>query len=290
MFAPSLRSHVEAQWSSPLPRPAQGFSSPSAAANELESFQTKLAGFAPITLSQMNSVALLDRVESKYLLTTPMLLDGLESLRDFYTVLEVEGQRLNRYRTLYFDTDDFALYMRHHAGARDRYKVRSREYVESHCTFLEVKHKTNRRRTVKSRVATQEMVTALSGEPAHFVSDACPYGADQLAPRLWNNYHRVTLVNGRGGERLTLDLGLTFTWEGQTVSLPGLVIAEVKQQGRRADSPFTLWTAGRRLRPTGFSKYCMGASLLYPELKANRFKASYRHLARLLQGVPNVYH
>ena len=31
--------------------------------------------------------------------------------------LEVAGLRLNRYRTLYFDTHDFAMYHRHHMGA-----------------------------------------------------------------------------------------------------------------------------------------------------------------------------
>ncbi len=38
------------------------------------------------------------------------------------------------------------------------------------------------------------------------------------------------------------------------------------------------------VRSTGFSKYCMGVSLLYPDVKHNNFKAKQRLVARLTQG------
>ena len=211
------------------------------------------------------------------------LLDALATLRNEYAVLEIDGRRVNRYRTLYFDTDDFALYHRHQAGALNRYKVRAREYVESQLSFLEVKHKTNKQRTVKSRVGTPALVTEIRDEQAHFVEDLCPYAAATLAPRLWNHYNRVTLVGLHSKERLTVDLGLAFEWEGEEVRLPGLVIVEAKLPARRSVSPFVAWAAGQHLRATGFSKYCIGTSLLYPEVKSNHFKRTHRHVARLLQ-------
>ena len=38
------------------------------------------------------------------------------------------------------------------------------------------------------------------------------------------------------------------------------------------------------VRDTSFSKYCMGVSLLYPDVKHNKFKAQQRLVARLMQG------
>ncbi len=255
-----------------------------------QSLHTRLAAFAPIALQQMNNVALLDRVESKYVLHMETLLPGLDVLRNDYAVLEIDGRRINHYRTLYFDTEDFALYRRHQAGALNRYKVRSREYVESQLSFLEVKHKTNKKRTVKSRVTTPELVTEISGEPAHFLSDVCPYESETLHPQLWNRYTRMTFVNRHSPERLTIDIGLSFEWEGRTVGLPGIVIVEVKRPAFNAPSPFVSWAQSRHLRSNAFSKYCVGMSLLNPELKANRFKSSHRLIASLLQGDSYVAH
>jgi hypothetical protein len=42
------------------------------------------------------------------------------------------------------------------------------------------------------------------------------------------------------------------------------------------------------IRKTGFSKYCVGVSLLYPEIKHNRFRAAHRLIARLSNGGFNV--
>lgn len=255
-----------------------------------QSLQSRLAAFAPIGLQQMNNVALLDRVESKYVMHMETLLPGLDVLRKDYAVLEIDGRRVNHYRTLYFDTDDFALYRRHQAGALNRYKVRSREYIESQLSFLEVKHKTNKKRTVKSRVTTPSLVTEISGEPAHFVGDVCPFESETLHPKLWNRYTRMTFVNLHSPERLTIDIGLTFEWEGKTVGLPGIVIVEVKRPAFNAPSPFVAWAQSRHLRGNAFSKYCVGMSLLNPALKANRFKSSHRLIASLLQGDFHVAH
>ncbi len=64
------------------------------------------------------------------------------------------GKRLNHYRTLYFDTPDFELYLLHVNGRADRYKVRSREYTDTHLSYLEVKHRTPKDRTIKERLST----------------------------------------------------------------------------------------------------------------------------------------
>ena len=76
-----------------------------------------LSRFAPTTLAEMDAVALLNRTDTKYLLTTSRLGALLEALAGEYLVLEIGGARLHHYQTLYFDTPDFALFRRHHAGA-----------------------------------------------------------------------------------------------------------------------------------------------------------------------------
>jgi hypothetical protein len=87
----------------------------------------QLNAFDSISLAELNSVALLDRVEVKYLLPARALECLLPQLQSSYAVLVVAGQHQNHYRTLYFDTPDLAMYRRHHMGARNRYKVRSRQ-------------------------------------------------------------------------------------------------------------------------------------------------------------------
>jgi hypothetical protein len=211
----------------------------------------------------------------------------LAELRDTYRILIVAGRPLSRYRTLYFDTDDLALYRRHHAGAPDRYKVRAREYVDSRAAFLEVKHSTGGRRTVKRRISTEELVTALTPQAADFLAETCPYAADDLTAALWNSYTRITLVSKLRAERVTLDLDLAFVREADRAGFPGIVVAEVKYQGERHVSDFGRLMRAYHVRVTSFSKYCMGVSVLYPDVKHNKFKAKQRLVARLAQGADN---
>lgn len=240
-----------------------------------------LAAFEPITLAQMDGATLLDRSEIKYVLPQRLLLPALAELRDAYGVLVVAGQPLSRYRTLYFDTDDLAIYRRHHAGAPERYKVRAREYVESHASFFEVKHKVGGRHTIKSRIPTQSLVTSLTPQTADFLAAASPYSADELIASLWNHYTRITLVSKHRAERVTIDLDLSFVRDGEQVAMPGIVVAEIKYSGLRQGSEFIRLMREKHMHDTSFSKYCMGVSLLYPDVKHNRFKAKQRLVAQL---------
>ena len=249
----------------------------------------------PISLAELGSKALLDRVETKYAMPQAMLPSVLAAIGPHYFVLEVEGQRLNHYRTLYYDTADFAMYRRHHVGAGDRYKVRARQYVESQVAFLEIKHRTKKKRTVKSRIRTTELVTHLADGPAglaaEFVDEHCPYTAEDLAPRLWNSYTRITLASKSACERVTLDLDLSFDGAGQRLDLPGIVIAEVKQGAHAGKSDFVSLMRQRGVRKTGFSKYCLGVSLLHPEVKHNHFRTLQRLVAKIMSAGGNYgYH
>jgi hypothetical protein len=253
---------------------------------DLHTLRWLLDTFEPITLAQLDEAALLDRSEIKYVLPQSLLAPVLAELRDAYRVLIVgAGQPLSRYRTLYFDTPDLTLYRRHHAGAPNHYKVRAREYVDSCAAFLEVKHKVGERHTIKSRIPTDGLVTTLTPQAADFLAGACPYLADELAACLWNHYTRITLVSKRRAERVTLDLNLTYVRGAEHARLPGIVVAEVKHQGALNASEFARLMRARHVRGTSFSKYCMGVSWLFPDVKHNKFKAKQRLVARLAQGM-----
>lgn len=209
----------------------------------IQTLPTLLAPFAPITLAEMQDVALLDRIETKYVMHAQTLLDILSAVQPYYRVLSVAGELLARYQTLYYDTADFALYHSHHAGLSNRYKVRTREYVDSALAFLEVKHKTNKNRTVKQRLPIAQpmpnFAEADSDDLAAFLHNNTPYPVQALHPVLWNRYWRITLVGKQTLERITLDVDLRFFWQDQQQQIPHLIIAEVKQAGRHQPSPFT---------------------------------------------------
>jgi hypothetical protein len=255
--------------------------------NSLLNFARLLHRFESIGLDGLDAVALPDRIDIKYVLTAQQLYGVLPSLAGHYWVLDIDGVRLNRYQTLYFDTADFRLYLRHHAGRRTRYKVRSRQYVDTSCSFLEVKLKTNKNRTLKSRISTPEFVTRLTPETDDFMQACYPFDAQCLEPKLRNDFLRVTLVGTCLQERLTLDLGLRFGYDGCSAALPGIAVAEVKQVDLNRDSAFIRCMRAAGVHPTGFSKYCIGVSMLCRDVKHNNFKPKLRLVHKLMRGDDN---
>jgi hypothetical protein len=226
-----------------------------------------LSRMAPITLGQLDAVALLDRVDTKFLLTASQLAEILPRLSHEYRVLDVAGRRLHQYRTLYFDTSDLDLYRMHDAARAVRHKVRSRAYVDSGLAFFEIKSKTNTRRTVKHRLATPELVTDMTPEARSFVTAHLGRRAASLQPTLSNDFLRVTLVDKRQTERLTLDLNIQFDCDGRTAVLPGIVIAELKQSGAGQRSAFGDAMRRARIGPSSISKYCVGVRLLVSDIE-----------------------
>lgn len=157
----------------------------------LQSLLPLLERYEPISLAQTDSVALMSRTDTKYVISMPQLRALLASLSDDYRMLKVEGVRLNHYRTLYFDTQDLELY--YHMGRSERYKVRSRAYLDSGVSFLEVKHRTSKGLTVKARMSTDGLLTQLRPEASRFVYEHMPRDACPLQAALWNEFSRITL-------------------------------------------------------------------------------------------------
>jgi hypothetical protein len=231
-----------------------------------------MAAYHPITLKEMDAVSLMNRTDTKYVLHVDQLAQALTELSDRYRVLEISRRRIHAYQNLYFDTTNFELFIQHHRGMRDRYKVRCREYADSGLTYLEIKRKNNRNRTIKSRLRTSEFIEDARNHPGDFLPENYPYSQQDLNPVLWNQFHRITLVSTHTIERLTLDINLGFSDGWNQFGLPGIAVAEIKQDGFSIHSDFLRQMRAFGIQMQRFSKYCMGITMFYPSLKANNFK------------------
>ena len=101
-----------------------------------------------ITLDQMRDVKLMNRIDTKYILSYDEVLQLLEAAAaNNYFVQIIDGVRACRYETLYYDTSDREMFVVHHNRKLTRQKLRTRTYVESGISFFEIKNKSNRGRT-----------------------------------------------------------------------------------------------------------------------------------------------
>jgi hypothetical protein len=237
--------------------------------------------FTKITLNEMDEVKLMNRVDTKFAFSFSQLESILIAIKDSYKILEIEGTRMPFYESLYFDDEDFKFYNDHYIGKVDRFKVRFRKYVESNLSFLEVKHKI-KGRTKKSRITAKEIGQSLTEDQQLFLEKILNSDIE-LVPKLWNSFHRITLVNNDIKERLTLDFDLTFKWDDQEVKLDNLVIAELKQEVVNRNSPFYAHMKKMVIRPYRLSKYCLGTLEVYGtgNMKYNRFKEKLRKLRNI---------
>ena len=255
--------------------------------------QDILQQFAPISLSEMESVKLMNRIDTKYVISMQTLPALLQMAEENYFVQEIAGKRTGDYDTTYYDTEDLDMYIRHHDRQLVRQKIRVREYVESRLFFLEIKRKNNKGRTKKKRIAlpSAQLTADMIGqgkEPIRvdaFIAKKSRYLYEQISPRLRTQFTRITLVNKQKTERLTIDtlLGFTNIRSGVHVSCPELVIIELKRDGNQP-SPMIGITQQLRIKPLKISKYCIGTALTTPEVKQNRFKAKIRKINKLING------
>ncbi len=249
----------------------------------VESVRTLAHARQPISLAELGESALMERVDTKYVMTLANALEIINGLPASYRVLEVGGRRLCRYHTRYFDTADFALYHAHHAGRVPRHKVRLRCYVESEVRFLELKRRNNRGVTTKARVAADAHMNvgaSLSAMRSALLDFPSGIALDALRPVLDVDYLRVTFVETERVERVTLDLDLRMSIGDRSAATPALAVLEVKQGGARRSAAHAM-ALSLHSRPLSFSKYCIGVALLQPGVKTNNYRATLRQLDAL---------
>ena len=230
-----------------------------------------ISNFDKISLDEMNGVSLMKRVDTKFILTESQLSEILFQIQEDYKILEIDGERLMEYSTLYFDTQNKNCYKDHHNGKAKRFKIRMRKYLVSDICFLEIKKKNNLGITNKTRTRIKDFETILSSQSKEFISDS-QINNLLLEPVLYNNFNRMTLVNKYFSERVTIDSNLSFRLQGKEKKLDKLIVIEIKQEGKRLNTTINKALKSMSILPTNFSKYCIGITNTLDNIKSNRFK------------------
>ena len=242
---------------------------------------------APITLEEMDSIKLMNRIDTKYVTNEATLERVLEAAAAAgYRVLVSDGGRISPYDSVYYDTADLTMFYLHHNRRLVRQKVRTRSYVASGDTFLEIKRKNNHGRTSKKRIgipAANMMDFGAIPEACEYLAKYSWFQASELSPSAQTAFSRITLVNPALTERLTIDTRLRFRnyRTGHTTDLQDAVIIELKQDGR-AVSQMKHILLDLRVKPLRVSKYCIAITLTNPAAKTGRFKVKVRAIEKII--------
>ena len=194
--------------------------------------------FRPITLEEMDSIKLMNRIDTKYLTDEATLAQVLsDAAESGYRALVTGGTMVSPYHSVYYDTPGLKMFSDHHNKRLTRQKVRTRVYVNSGDAYLEIKRKNNKGRTKKKRIRIplDEMEGFARDEAATaYLESHSDFTADSISPELSTDFRRITLVNPEKTERLTIDTCLEFSnlRNNSKVSLQDAVVIELKQDGR----------------------------------------------------------
>ena len=260
--------------------------------------QDLLKTYVPIALEDMKSLRLMNRMDTKFVTTRGKLFRLLELARPYYSIQQVDGKRVASYYTLYFDTPELSMFRCHVSGRANRQKLRIRSYMDNHLSYLEVKTKDNHGRTCKQRTemsdfdATRPLPTICFTEDDEtckayvpFLRSYLRYDPQTLHQLIENQFDRITLVNHAKTERVTIDTHLCFhhLLNDRRRQLDDYVIIEIKRDGLQPSS-MTELLRQLRIKPLGFSKYCIGLIITDPSLRYNLFKPRIHQLERLCPG------
>jgi len=233
-----------------------------------------------ISLKEMNSVSLMKRTDTKFIIHESQLETILRKIKHNYQILEIDNKRIMSYKSLYFDTEDKKFYKDHHNGKINRTKIRMRKYVESDICFLEIKQKDSKGNTNKSRVSIDDFELNLSEKSKEFITTTTLAKYD-LSPSIWNQFNRFTLTNIANKERVTFDINLSYEKNSKTKKYENLVIIELKHERYNRKSPIVKALKSLRIHPYSISKYCIGMISVYADLKYNVFKRKLLKINKL---------
>lgn len=227
-----------------------------------------LTSFPPITLAEMDEVKLMKRMDTKFVIHVGLIPLLLRRIRNDYRVLEINGNRLMTYDSVYFDTDDLKFYFQHHNKIAKRTKVRIRNYIESNIAFLEIKQKDSKQNTVKKRIPFQVNASELNQDGKSFIEKVTSQQLE-LNESISNSFNRFTLVAKQEEERVTVDTNLAYNNKPFN---DHMAIIELKQKRLNRNSVVFMALKHLGVHPYSISKYCIGMATTNPDLKQNFFK------------------
>jgi VTC domain len=226
-----------------------------------------LAPLRPVSLDELDRrAALLRRIDQKYVLAWEEFAALIEEIGGDHDVLEINGQRVFQYASVYFDSPDLRCFRDHVAEQNPRFKARTRHYRDTGCCQFEVKLRREGELDKRQVDHPPQQVEQLTPDAQKLLEETLATAElvppPLLRPTLRTSFHRVTLAADADKARLTCDLGVTIERIGgdRARIRDDLVLVESKtEDGRsRADrvlADFDQW-------PISLSKYRIGIELL----------------------------
>jgi hypothetical protein len=236
-----------------------------------QNFISSISKLNSVTLTDLDSVSLLNRIDCKFVLNEENLEKILPCLIQNYSILKINDCSIFRYENNYFDTPDLQFYKDHHNGYLNRIKVRSRKYVESNLCFFEIKKKEKTNRTSKYRSVLPGLIATISEEQKEIIQSFTRKNVPEIELILRNNFNRITLVDSLFTERVTIDLNIHFINKNEAFQLDKVAIIEIKQSKTSHSSPLGNFLKENNFREQSISKYIFGIISLMPSIKKNNF-------------------
>jgi VTC domain len=239
--------------------------------------------FTTVSLDDIAGAApLLTRIDHKYVMPLSDLGDVLKKL--YLPVLEIEGQRVFQYESIYFDTPDWTTYLASERRRPKRLKVRTRTYLDSGVCMLELKSKGYRDQTVKERIDydINDRATLTPDGRAFLTERAAGLAHESLRAVLTTSYRRSSFADVAIGARVTIDTDLVCEDAmGRRVGMPGYAIVETKSLTGSCPTDRMLWRAG--FRPDSISKFGLGVAALHSDLPRNKWHRPVHRYVREVQ-------
>jgi hypothetical protein len=238
-----------------------------------------LRPFSRSSLEESKSMSFLNRFDTKFVLKIEEVFNFLENIKDNYSVLQINDEIIQSYRTVYFDTPDLHCFNLHHNKRANRFKFRTRQYLSNGKIFNEIKQKLNTGKTIKFRQRRDEInISEFDNDFAYLVRNN-NYNFENLAPSLFVFFNRITLLNKYFLERMTLDFSLEYGYNNTEFSLNNTVIVELKRERSPEKTISQEFFRKAYKMPSSFSKYAIGISLTHEEAKKNRFLPTVKKLS-----------
>ena len=236
--------------------------------------------FEPLTPEMAEKSKLLRRFDSKFCLNQKLLAPILNEISNDYFVLNINGIRIQKYKTIYYDTPEDLFYLQHHNGKAGRFKIRKRHYCDSDVSFLEVKIKSNSYKTIKERIRIESFTFEFSTIEKDFLYGLTGIDTESLHVKMDNLFHRITLVGKNSDERCTIDMNAVFHSDKSTIEFNNLVLIELKHPKISSKSALGECLKRHKIYPESFSKYCIGRAISGSKIKKNNFKEKLLKLKR----------
>lgn len=243
-------------------------------------FKQSLDSLNTISLKELDSLKLLNRVDTKFVFNIEVLPLILAEIDKDYEILQIGDHKIFQYESLYFDTKDFEHYLAHHNGKPNRIKVRYRKYIESGDVYFEIKKRIKDSRTDKHRIKLDEIHSSLNGAETSLMN-SLKLSSENLENKIWINYNRITLASRNTKERVTIDLNLTFDTNNKKKVFPNIIVAEIKQDKFSRVSKFVSVLRKYNIPEFRISKYAIAIAMMEDGIKNNAFKEKINRLIKI---------